>query len=38
MEILVSLKKNNDHNLIVDIERIKGLKFDQKNSSSYFTI
>ncbi|CAF0845000.1 unnamed protein product [Adineta ricciae] len=31
IEVLVSLEQTNDHNLIVDIQRIKGLKVDQKN-------
>ena len=33
MEILVSLEKTNDQTLTVDIQRIKGLKIDQKNPS-----
>jgi hypothetical protein len=33
MEIFVILERSEDQNLIVDIQRIKGLKIDQKNPS-----
>jgi hypothetical protein len=33
MEILVLLKQTTEHNLTVDIQRIKGMKIDQKYSS-----
>jgi hypothetical protein len=36
VEILVSLEQNNNQHLIVDIQRIRGLKIDQKNSSLSF--
>jgi hypothetical protein len=36
MEILVSIEQTNEHNLTVDIQRIKGMKIDQKYSSSLF--
>ncbi|CAF3498120.1 unnamed protein product [Rotaria sp. Silwood1] len=40
MEILVLLEQNNDHYLTVEIQRIKGLKIDQKNSMAtcYFRV
>ncbi|UJR20521.1 hypothetical protein I4U23_023649 [Adineta vaga] len=34
VQILVSLEQNNDHNLIVDILRVKGLKIDQKKTTA----
>ncbi|CAF0979264.1 unnamed protein product [Rotaria sordida] len=40
IEILVLLEQNNDHHLTVEIQRIKGLKIDQKNSiaTCYFQV
>lgn len=40
MEILVRLHKPNDHTITVDIQRIKGLKIDQKNvnANGFFQI
>ncbi|CAF2497083.1 unnamed protein product [Rotaria sp. Silwood2] len=40
MEVLVLLEQNNDHYLTVEIQRIKGLKIDQKNSTAtcYFRV
>ncbi|CAF1275051.1 unnamed protein product [Adineta steineri] len=34
IEILVSIEKLNDHNLIIDLKRIKGLKYNQKNPNA----